>query len=129
MAKHLQAQTNLKKLAILPISLVILTVLFFQASIGLRSVCPRSNRFPSFLKNICPSFPSPPAIYPFLDYPMYSTPKYEGDSFDRYWVFGISENSNQVRILPKDIGVTSGFSKKILLVRSRKTTKKKLVNM
>ena len=60
---------------------------------------------------------------------MYSTPKYEGDSFDRYWVFGISENSNQVQILPKDIGVTSGFSKKILLVRSRKTTKKKLVNM
>ena len=126
MAKHLQAQTNLKKLAILPISLVILTVLFFQASIGLRSVCPPSNRFPSFLKNLCPSFPSPPAIYPFLDYPMYSTPKYEGDSFDRYWVFGISENSNQVRILPKDIGGNFWLFQKNFVSAIQKNDKEKI---
>lgn len=97
------------------VSLLILTILFLQAAIGFREVCPRSKYklLSSFL--IPCHFPSPPAFYPFLDYPMYSQPHYEGEQVDRYLLFGISENSATVPILPTDVGLTvNSFRKNVV---------------
>lgn len=80
---------NLQQLAVPSISLIILTYLGLQAGVTFGIFCPR----------FCP-----PWLWPFLTYPMYRNPHYEGEKFDRYFVFGTLENATEVPILPEDVG-------------------------
>jgi hypothetical protein len=43
-------------------------------------------------------------LWPFLDYPMYSTVYFEGEELTRYAVIGTLEDSTEVQILPEDLG-------------------------
>lgn len=45
-----------------------------------------------------------PWLWPFLDYPMYATPHYPGDSIQRPAVHGVLEDASEVRIEPSDLG-------------------------
>lgn len=42
-----------------------------------------------------------PYLWPFIDYPMYSQPRYEGDELPRHRVFGITEAGERIRITPE----------------------------
>ena len=44
-------------------------------------------------------------LWPFVDYPMYRHPHYEGDSIDRYFLFGISEDNTEMPISAEDLGL------------------------
>ena len=46
-----------------------------------------------------------PDLWPFLDYPMYSTAHYEGEEIEHYAVFGTLEDATEVPILPEDFGL------------------------
>lgn len=47
----------------------------------------------------------PPYLWPFIDYPMYSWPRAEGDTLDRAFVAGILPDTSEVRIEPEDLGL------------------------
>lgn len=74
----------------LAVSAVILAVLGFQAiaAVGLT--------------------PGPieksPFLWPFLDYPMYTQPHYEGDAVPRYSVIGVTDDGREVEITPESLG-------------------------
>ncbi len=42
-------------------------------------------------------------LWPFMDYPMYSWPRKEGDTIDRFHLFGILEDSTDVPIRAEDL--------------------------
>ena len=42
--------------------------------------------------------------WPVVDYPMYSVPHFEGEEIPRLAVVGIRDNSEEIDILPQDIG-------------------------
>ena len=46
-----------------------------------------------------------PFLFPFLDYPMYDAPHYEGDTLKQYFVFGTLEDLTEVPIVPEDLGL------------------------
>lgn len=48
----------------------------------------------------------PPFMWPFLDYPMYSAPWYEGDPIPQRVMVGVLEDSSRVVIEPEDLDVT-----------------------
>lgn len=45
-----------------------------------------------------------PFLWPFLDYPMYTQPHYEGDAVPRYRVVGVTEDGREVEITPESLG-------------------------
>jgi hypothetical protein len=45
-----------------------------------------------------------PFLWPFLDYPMYTQPHYEGDGVPRYRVTGITGDGREVEITPETLG-------------------------
>lgn len=47
----------------------------------------------------------PPFLWPFMDYPMYSRPHYEGDTVPRERMYGVLGDSTEVRIQPSDLGL------------------------
>lgn len=47
----------------------------------------------------------PPFLWPFVDYPMYHRPHYEGDTIPRQRVYGVLEDSTEVRVEPSDLGL------------------------
>jgi hypothetical protein len=47
-----------------------------------------------------------PFSWPFLDYPMYSQPRYRGEPIERRVVVGIRPDSSEVVVTPADLGVT-----------------------
>ena len=82
-------------------SFIIVIFLVLQAVAAFRILClPKSLSFFSFLRISCP-----PALYPFLDYPMYSEPHREGDKIGQFSVVGILEDSTEIPILPEDLGL------------------------
>lgn len=81
---------SFKNLAILFLSLFILGILALQAGVTFWFVCPP----------YCP-----PALWPFVDYPMYSEPRYEGSEFEQHFVFGILEDSTEVPLRPEDLNL------------------------
>ncbi|MGF1480881.1 MAG: hypothetical protein ACFB4I_15580 [Cyanophyceae cyanobacterium] len=91
-------KTNFNKLVSLPISLVILLVLSFQALADLKKACPEAQSW-------CSRLGSDPYFYPFLTYPMYSRRYYEGDKIEQYVLLGLLSDSSQVTILPEDLGM------------------------
>jgi len=45
-----------------------------------------------------------PFLWPFLDYPMYSTPHYEGDGIPRYEVSAVTADGREMEITPETLG-------------------------
>lgn len=100
-----KSQDNPSKLALtLLISLVILGFLGLQLYTAqhLRVFWPKF-RLQYAHKLLKP--PKVPALWPFIDYPMYNYPKYEGDKLNQYFIFGILEDSTEVLIRPEDLGL------------------------
>ena len=48
----------------------------------------------------------PPFLWPFLDYPMYEQPRYQGDPIEQRVVVGVLADSTEVVISPEDLDVT-----------------------
>lgn len=69
------------------VSMVIVTVLGFQAVASIRLTVGPLERSPY--------------LWPFIDYPMYSQPRYAGDELPRHSAFGITEHGERVRITPE----------------------------
>jgi hypothetical protein len=46
-----------------------------------------------------------PNTWPFLDHYMFRVPHYPGDPVDRYLLFGLLEDSTEVEIRPRDVGI------------------------
>ena len=97
--------TKQKNLGILTSSLVILFVLGSQLYTAkhLRDFWPKFRRLQALHKLLIP--PKKPSLWPFIDYPMYSYPKYLGSDIKQYKIYGILSNSTKVRILPEDLGI------------------------
>jgi hypothetical protein len=93
-----------ERLAALLTSVVILTCLVLQSVATFRIFCPPINLFPSLssFRIFCA-----PALYPFLDYPLYAPPHYEGESIGQPLVFGWSEEMTEWPVVPLDLGVSS----------------------
>lgn len=47
-----------------------------------------------------------PWLWPFLGYPMYRIPHYEGDRLSRYRMFGILADSSEVAVTPSNLGTS-----------------------
>ena len=102
---------GLRKLAVVLISLVILGVLTIQTTV---SFCCKDGqtRIPSL--GSVQSGPglmaykvfTPPSSWPFLDYPMYKIPYFEGSEIPLYRVVGILPDSTEVTIRRNDLGFT-----------------------
>lgn len=45
-----------------------------------------------------------PFLWPFLDYPMYTRPHYEGEGIPRYRVIGVTDEDREVEITPETLG-------------------------
>jgi hypothetical protein len=45
-----------------------------------------------------------PFLWPFLDYPMYSTPHYEGDGIPRYRVLAVTADGEELEVTPAALG-------------------------
>lgn len=69
------------------VSVVIVAVLVFQAVASIRLTVGPLERSPY--------------LWPFIDYPMYSQPRYEGDELPRHRVFGVIEGGERIRITPE----------------------------
>lgn len=111
---------GLKKLSIVLVSLVIIGVLTIQTTV---SFCCKDGqtRLPSL--GSVQSGPgliaykvfTPPSSWPFLDYPMYKIPYYEGSQVPLYRVVGILPDSTEVTIQRNDLGFTfTDFNKKVV---------------
>jgi hypothetical protein len=90
----------LRKLAIPLTSLVIVTFLVLQTVAGFGGLILGSPPPSSYMYLL-----HSPWSWPFLDYPMYAPPRYEGESIDQYFVFGTLEDSSEVPIRPDDLGL------------------------
>ncbi|HXK61988.1 MAG TPA: hypothetical protein PLP42_19045 [Acidobacteriota bacterium] len=83
------------------ISLVIVFFLVLQSVATSRILCPPRNVTALAPLRVCCS----PAMYPFLDYPMYMKAHYPGDQMPRIRVYGIQEDSTRVRIQSQDLNL------------------------
>lgn len=97
---------NYKFLAKVPVSLIILVVIFLQLLTGNLRFCSNRNSAFFLLKIICPSIPDDPALYPFLDYPMYAGARYEGVNINQYFLIGILEDGTEVTITSDDLNIS-----------------------
>ena len=79
------------------VSIFVVGILSLQAHV-LLVFYPR-DRFPA-LDSI-----SPPRLWPFVDYPMYSKAKYEGNPIHRLRVIGVLDDSTEIQILAEDLGM------------------------
>ena len=85
-------------------SVVILTFLALQSAATFRIFCPPEALFPSLssLRILCA-----PALYPFLDYPLYAPPHYEGESIGWTLVFAETEEVTEWPVIALDLGVSA----------------------
>lgn len=93
---------NPARLGIPALSLVIVSVLLFQASISVpwRFFASRV----SMLEIVGDKLKAPLA-WPFLDYSMYSPSHYDGEELPQTYVFATLEDSTEVEIVAADLGV------------------------
>jgi hypothetical protein len=89
-----------QRLAVPLTSLIIATVLTLQASVTFRAWL-RSLSLPPSLTSML----SPPTLWPFVDYPMYSRPHYEGEPIAQFRISGTLEDGTEVWIKPGDVGL------------------------
>jgi hypothetical protein len=86
-------------------TVVIVVVLAFQAGSTFKLFCP-----PDIVKSFgIPALACDPALYPFMQYPMYSLPHYAGDPVNMYEIYGTLSNGTELRILPEDLNENSGL--------------------
>jgi hypothetical protein len=83
---------------------VILTFLTLQGAATFRIVCPPEAQFPSLssFRILCA-----PALYPFLDYPLYAPPHYEGETIGWTLVFAQTEEMTERPVTARDLGVSA----------------------
>ena len=72
------------------ISFVILSIIILQAAASLGIVS-------KFFYN--------DRLWPILDYPMYSSAHYQGDSIDQYFLYGLLEDGSELPIPKEDLGL------------------------
>ncbi|VXD11798.1 hypothetical protein [Planktothrix paucivesiculata] len=96
-------KNNYKLLAKFSVSLTILGVIYLQFLAGNIRTCTYLDSDFFLLKLICPSIPDDPALYPFLDYPMYAGARYEGTNVNQYFLFGVLEDGTEVAITNEDL--------------------------
>lgn len=86
-------------------SLVILFFLGFQlyTAIHWREFWPKFRRLQAPYKLLKP--PKDPSLWPFMSYPMYSYPKYRGNTIKQYAIFATLTDKTEVRIQPEDLGL------------------------
>lgn len=83
------------------LSTLIVFIVGMQALITFRVLCPPEAIRPlAFLRAACA-----PALYPFIDYPMYWTPHYKGESISQPVAIGILADGREVPILPEDLNL------------------------
>lgn len=84
------------------ISGVIVFFLVFQGLATFRVLCPPENiKSLSFLRVGCP-----PTLWPFIDYPMYFVPHYEGEKIPQLKVVGTLVDGTNVEIQAEDLHLT-----------------------
>jgi hypothetical protein len=81
-------------------SVFIVAILALQVSVTFRTWL-RSIALPRSLTNML----SPPTLWPFVDYPMYSRPHYEGEPISQLRVVATLDDSSEVSIGPGDVGL------------------------
>ena len=98
-------QIEQPKLASFLSSLVIISFLGTQLYTAkhLRDWWPKFRRLQTAYKLLKP--PKKPALWPFIDYPMYSYAKNEGSGIKQYSAFGILPDSTEVPIIAEDLGL------------------------
>ena len=93
---------QVSRTSFLGVSLAILFFLLFQAIASFRVLCPpESLSSLASLRAACS-----PALWPFLDYPMYADPHHPGEVINRFQVVGTLQDSKEVVITPEDLGMS-----------------------
>lgn len=111
---------NLRKPAIVLISLVILGVLTIQATVSFcckegQTSIPSLGTAQSGAGLLAYKIFTPPSSWPFMDYPMYKEAYFEGNQIPVYRVVGILPDSTEVNIRRDDLGFTfTDFNKKVV---------------
>ena len=97
LATKKKSQTNKRSKFL--ISIVILSFMSLQAVAASAKLCP-INLLSQESETFCD-----PNLYPFLHYPMYSKPIYEGYKVEQYRLFGILTDSTEIAINPEDLNL------------------------
>jgi len=58
-------------------------------------------------------------FWPFMDYPMYRYPRYEGTVIERYRVLGRATDGSQVDVTPEDLGLNDRRFRDVLIAAVR----------
>ena len=93
-----QSQANLGEKSSLIISGLIFLFLALQFTAISKLLCKRQI-LPFLSGQACD-----PALYPFLEYPMYGEPRYAGHNIIQYFVYGTLADGREVIISPEDLG-------------------------
>ena len=99
MRKIFEAEAKAPK--VWPISLVILAFLALQFNATFNFICrPQLLAYFSKLEDYCV-----PRLWPFINYPMYSPPHYEGERISRFYIFGILADAGEVDISHRELDI------------------------
>jgi len=103
--ESLNKKTDNTTLTKLSISTLIVGTIGLQFAVALFWLCPKNH--PAFSsRNLCPALPADPTFFPFLDYPMYATARYEGVQIDEKFLYGFLESGTKVPITDEELGIS-----------------------
>lgn len=89
----------------LPISLIILAVIFFDLIAGNLRFCSQNNTGFFLLQFFCPGIPDGPAFSPFLNYPIEGKEEVQPVNVNQYFLFGTLEDGTEVPITNEDLSI------------------------
>ena len=89
----------------IPISLIILVLIFFDLLAGNLRLCSQNQSIFFLLQFFCPSIPDAPAFSPFLDYPVYGEDGSQGVNVNQYFLYGTLEDGTEVVISHEDLNI------------------------
>lgn len=103
--ESLNKKTDNTTLTKLSISTLIVGTIGLQFAVALFWLCPKNH--PAFSsRNLCPALPADPTFFPFLDYPMYATARYEGVQIDEKFLYGFLESGTKVPITDEELEIS-----------------------
>lgn len=89
----------------IPISLIILALIFFDLLSGNLRFCSQNQSIFFLLQFFCPSLPDSPAFSPFLDDSMYGKENSQAVNVNQYFLYGTLEDGTEVMITHEDLNI------------------------
>lgn len=94
-----------ESVAYLLVSAAILAVLLLQVTMGVIALPLMKDYQTGTTPTPIRRFFSPPMFWPFVNYPMYAPPRFEGDTIRMYTVIATFSDGSEQRITAEDLGI------------------------